>query len=104
MNPHWDVAFELQADGRAIPRDDRLVMWVITKRPRDFPDQYVVRAQWMFCGPKAPTGERPGGTLYQDSRCQLADTIEQARKLMPPNLYRMPPNPEDDPVIAEVWL
>lgn len=57
--------------------------------PKDFPGKYVVR---LFDG-KAPT-----------RLLSVKDTLEDARKTIPPLFKRVDRSPTDDPVIVETWL
>lgn len=57
--------------------------------PKDFPGKYVVR---LFDG-KAPT-----------RLLSVKDTLEEARKTIPPMFLRTDRHPADDPVIVETWL
>lgn len=63
--------------------------WTIYKHPLDHPDKYVVRG-WIDGTP--------------DRTAHVADTLDEARDLVPAGLTRFPRNPEDDPVIVETWL
>ncbi len=69
-----------------------LTMWTIYERPLDFPNCYVVR-RWTV---------EEGKTVAHE--CLLADSLEKARKLVPPHSTRMDRFPEDDPVIVETWI
>jgi hypothetical protein len=69
-----------------------LTVWTIYAHPLDYPNGYVV-AEWITDG----TGPKRGTALY-------APDLDAARKLIPPNLYRMNRSPDDDPTIAETWL
>lgn len=71
-----------------MPHSD-LRTWTIYKHPFDHPDKYVVRG-W--------TNSTP------DKEAQVADTLAEARELIPVGLTRFPRKPEDDPVIVETWL
>ncbi len=69
-----------------------LDMWTVYKHPEDYPEHYVVR-QWTV----RADGMAAGAAL-------LADTLEQARELVPPHSYRLDRHPDDEPCIVEVWL
>jgi hypothetical protein len=73
-------------------REDLLRCWVIYKHPSDYPDHYVVR-QWLCTEPPTP---------FQEA--QLADTLEEARALLPPGLKNVGKGFEVDQVIEEVWM
>ncbi|HXJ60733.1 MAG TPA: hypothetical protein VNU68_29160 [Verrucomicrobiae bacterium] len=70
----------------------RLSIWTIYERPKDYPRHFVVR-RWTI-----------GAGQERAHECQLADTLEEARKLVPPLLIRLDRQPNDDPVIVENWL
>lgn len=69
-----------------------LVIWTIYNRPLDYPAGFVV----------VPWTIRRGKELRGDS--YHAPSLEAARALLPPGLYRMPREPGDDPAIEESWL
>jgi hypothetical protein len=73
-----------------------LSLWTIYDHPSDIPEPFgfAVR-EW-----KVTTD----GDSYADSRVQFALTLEDARALVPPGLYRLPRDPGDDTVIVETWL
>lgn len=72
-----------------------LSMFTIYFNPSDFPDKYVVRL-WKiipgFQGP-VPTKEH-----------WVADTLENARKLVPPHLFVFPRVDGDIPCVVETWM
>jgi hypothetical protein len=71
-----------------------ITFWVIYDRPKDFPDGYVLRAQWATKG---------GITASQEA--WYSKTIDNLHSLLPMwALTRMGPYPGDDPCIAEVWM
>lgn len=78
-----------------MPPNDRAVlnMWVVYDHPKDYPNGFVTR-RWEI-RPGEP--EATPDAIYTSS-------LERARALIPPGLHRMERNPEDDPVIVEVWL
>lgn len=69
-----------------------LVIWTIYNRPLDYREGFVV----------VPWTVRAGQQLRGDSL--YAASLEQARALVPPGLYRSPRQPGDDPAIAESWI
>lgn len=73
---------------------DVLPMWVIYERPKDHPKYYVVR-RW-----ELRAGEREVPT----DDVVFCDTLEQARTNIPAGRVRLHRFPNDDAVIAEVWL
>jgi hypothetical protein len=67
-------------------------MWVITKHPRDFPNDYVARLHM---------------TLPVDVPTTVAlcrPTLDELRAALPRGLHCIERLPADDPVIVEVWL
>lgn len=70
-----------------------LHMWTIYDHPPDHPRHFVV---WAFDVTRA-------GPVATDD-IQLADSLDEARELVPPGLYCMARDPMDDPVIVETWL
>lgn len=69
-------------------------MWTIYDHPRDFPHSFVVRGFTI----------RAGVEPIPDQLPKLADTLDQARQHVPPGLYRMERQVDDDPNIVETWL
>lgn len=72
--------------------DEPFTLFTIYERPKDYPEHFVVR-RWTVEGSKEKAHE-----------CRLADSLEEARKLVPPFLTRMNRFPEDDPCIVETWI
>lgn len=72
---------------------DVLPMWTIYERPTDYPDGFVVRR----C-----VASKDG--VVHDLEAQYAPTLEEARKHIPPGLYNLGRQPDDDAVIVEVWI
>lgn len=64
-------------------------MITIYNRPTDYPDKYVARL-W-DCN--VPT-----------HLVATADTLEEIRTTIPPNMTQLPHMAGDDPCIVEVWL
>lgn len=73
--------------------ENKLAMFTIYERPLDFPDRYVVR-RWFACAPEPVPDVVP----------RLAASLEHARELVPPGLYRQPRQDGDDPFILETWF
>jgi hypothetical protein len=75
-------------------RDPNLmVMYVIYEKPLDFPQSFVVR-KWYVSN----------GVVEKSPLCILATSLETARKLIPPGLYNLGRENNDDPAIREVWI
>jgi len=70
-----------------------LPVWVIYENPSDYPGSFVVRRQQVR-----------DGQIVPDKECAVVASLEAARARIPTNLVRLPPDPLDDPVIAEVWI
>lgn len=64
-------------------------LWVVYDHPRDIP-QYFVARMWL--------------TDRATEVCLTADTLDELRAKLPPNLYPMPRHVNDDPAIVEIWL
>lgn len=85
MNAHdWPV---LEGIG------DALAFFVIFDRPLDFPQHFVVRRQFAT-----------RGCVVNDVVPRLAASLEEARQLVPPGLYRQPRQDGDDAFIVETWF
>lgn len=70
--------------------------WVIYDHPSDFPEHYVVRCWVVSARGAGHTGE-----------AWLRDSLDGAREVIAGNCpggYRLPRQPDDDPVIVEVWV
>ena len=68
-----------------------LTIYTVYQNPRDKPDaKWAVRPHFV-----------PGGI---GKECRTYDTLEAARADIPPGLFRMPRDPNDDPVIYETWF
>jgi hypothetical protein len=70
--------------------------WVIYDHPADFPEHYVVRCWIIGAGEWWHTGE-----------AWLRPDLESAREVIAgnyPDGYRLDRQPEDDPVVVEVWI
>jgi hypothetical protein len=70
-----------------------LNIWTIYYDPTDFPGKYVVRMLSV---------NQHG--IATSSTARVADSLEEARKLIPPGLIRLDRDPRDVQCIVEVWL
>ncbi len=70
----------------------RLPMWVVTARPKDYPDGYVARMHYTLPAPE-PT----------DNTIRAA-TLKELRAALPAGLWPFARDPKDDPVIVETWM
>ncbi len=73
----------------------RLVFYTVYEKPLDHPEHWVVRAWYLVPGTSEP---------IPDPRPLLANTLEDARKLVPAELYNLGRFHEDDPFIVETWV
>jgi hypothetical protein len=69
--------------------------YTIYDHPRDYPDHFVVRT-WLV----KPGKPEPEPT----DEVRLTDTLEEARKHIPPQCVCFQRNEEDDPAVLETWL
>lgn len=70
-----------------------LVMWTVTHNTADYGERWVARP-FIIAG--LPT-------LGLDE-VLVADTLEELHQLLPAGLVRLHRDPDDDPVIVEVWF
>jgi hypothetical protein len=73
---------------------ETLHLWTIYQHPRDFPDEFVARLYLV------PGGPNFGAT----STILRGATLEAVRAQLPPDLYNMGRQPEDDACIVETWI
>lgn len=73
-----------------------LSLWTIYDHPTDVPEPFgfVVR-RWLVA---------TDVETAPDSEVKFAMTLEEARALVPPGLYRLDRDPNDDPKIVETWI
>jgi hypothetical protein len=76
------------------PKEAIMTVWVIYERPRDFPQGYVLRAQYAM----------RGGAVKPSADAWYADDADKLRAIVPFGLARMPRMPDDDPKIVETWI
>lgn len=76
-----------------VPRD-ALVLWVVFKRPLDYPDGWVVRRNIVH----------RGGRIEIEAVGYGFGSLEAARAVIPPDKVKTAPDPADDPAILEVWV
>jgi hypothetical protein len=70
-----------------------LAIWVVYKRPADYPGHFVAR-KWLV----TPEG------LTATMEAVFAPTLGQVRAKLPPDLYCSPRQPGDEPQIIESWF
>lgn len=73
-----------------------LVTFTIYEKPKDYPDKFVVRRWAVVRGRPNPVPDPKAWAV--------ADSLEMARKALPPGLVCTQRYPGDDPVIVETWV
>ena len=75
--------------------DSALHIWTVYDHPRDMPDKFVARL-WRI---------KRDGAFPTDSVI-ITETLEQVRTILlaEMGLTRLARDPNDDPIIAEIWL
>jgi hypothetical protein len=73
--------------------ENTISQYAIYDHPRDYPDHFVVREWRAIDGQPVPSED-----------CWLAQTLEDARALIPSGFYCIGRWAGDDPVIVEVWI
>lgn len=76
-------------DYSVIKRDTRFPIICIYSHPSDYPDKFVAR----LFDIDSPTD------VYE-----IADTLDEIRQTIPPEMVRMERDPNDDPCIVEVFM
>ena len=71
-----------------------MIMYVVYVNPRDFPGKVVVR-RW---------GIDADGPAAEDEPMAVTNSLNEARDALPDGLIKIRRSPNDDPVIAEVWI
>lgn len=74
--------------------DRPLRIVVIYENPTDHPGKFVAREQWAGAG----------AILVGGAPLIVADSLTEARSVVPDGMIRLPRNPEDEPQIVECWL
>jgi hypothetical protein len=75
-----------------------LRMYVVYRKPSDFPDEYVIRERLVLAGVDVPGELVARGPTLEAVRDQLMRTPRG------PGLYRIARDPSADPVIVETWV
>lgn len=73
-----------------------LYQWTIYQDPDDFPGKWVVRRF-------AITHNGEVSIEADTEPLIVTDSLNEARKVIPPGAYCIGRHPEDDPAIYEVW-
>jgi len=79
---------------RRPPQGAILAVWVIYDHPKDFPQGYVLRAQYVM----------DDSSIKADAIAWYADDPDKLRSILPPGLFKLMPAPQDDVTIMETWL
>jgi hypothetical protein len=77
------------------PEQIALTAYVIYDRPKDYPDSFPVRRHFTLFD---------GRIIAERDLFGCGDTVDDARRCLPPGLYKMPQLAGDDPAILEVWI
>lgn len=73
--------------------NEQLTIWTLFKQPSDFPRHYVMRKHFVTAGKTVP-----------NQRCELFDSLAEARSRLPRGLHNLGRMEQDDPVIVESWI
>jgi hypothetical protein len=73
---------------------DVLAMYVVYEKPRDFPNDFVVRRWDIMAGHLEPV---------KTDWVRTGKTLAEVRRHVPEGMFRLPRDPNDDPRIVEVW-
>lgn len=74
-------------------KGNRLEIWTIYDRPDDYPSKFVVRKFDIV-----------GQMIMPTEEINLADTVDEARELVPEGLCLIPRSPEDHINVVESWV
>lgn len=74
---------------------NQLTLWVIYRQPRDFPNNYVLRAHDVNVGTR---------TVVPRGEAQVVSSLHAARRHVPAGCTNIGRYEQDDPCIAEVWV
>lgn len=77
------------------PVEAVMVFYTIYDRPRDYPQEFVVRCHRILRGSPEPVAD---SDLFARGM-----TVDYVRSTLPAGLNRIGPWPGDDPCILEVW-
>ena len=70
------------------------VVWVVYNNPSDYPQKFVVRRQ--YAGAK--------GVRADALPVAVAESLQEARRVLPPGLVCITRSDDDDKVIEETWI
>ena len=85
---------EAVPESRPKPPGTHMTLWVIYDHPKDCPEGYVLRAQFVM-------GD---GSIQSDEVAWFADHPDKLRAIVPFGLIRMTRAESDNPVILETWI
>jgi hypothetical protein len=89
-----EVQPDAGVDGFYAPRDPNVfTMFTVYNHPSDFPDHFVVRR-----------GFATRKVMVHTPFYRLGTTLEEVRRQIPQGFDLIMPDPEDDPVIVEIWI
>lgn len=75
-----------------------LYQWAVYEDPADYPGKWVVRRFAI-----TQTGNAIVSIEKDAEPLIVADSLDEARKVIPQGAYCLGRHPDDDPVIFEVW-
>lgn len=75
--------------------DRSLTIWTVYRSPSDYPGKWVLRA-WDIV--------RGSPSAQPRHECDVADSLDEIRELLPPGLHCLGREHADDPVIYESWI
>jgi len=75
-------------------------LYVIYHHVKDYPGKFPVK-RWNL---KSATAEADQVRARESQLVGVVDSLEEARKLIPPGLHNVGRREEDDPVIVEAWI
>lgn len=81
---------------KVLPEGHVLSMYTIYFNPRDYPGRFVMREWFIVKGSREP--------MPAPLPSAVCDTLEEARRALPPGVVWMGRNPEDESQIVEVWV
>jgi len=79
---------------RRPPPNAVMTHWTIYRKPKDFPQGYVLRAHYIVNWRQ----------IQPDPAAWYSDHVVELRAIVPPGLYRIMPGPLDDATILETWI
>jgi hypothetical protein len=71
-----------------------LSVWTVYDHPKDYPDSWVARRHEV----------RAGGQTVATMDAVFGTSLDDVRAKLPPDLYCLPRQPDDEPHIVESWI